>query len=137
MTSLRTERGIIASWLVKIVIGLAIFAFIAYDAGSILVNVFTLDSAAEDVAIAVSLEVTENLNTHWSDEEIYELAQDIVADPDEGVENARVIENGTNIDDDGVIHVKLRRTADSLIVKRIGAIEDWARATGDGTSGTT
>ena len=138
MTSLRTERGIVASWLAKIVIGMAIFGVIAYDAGSIMVNFFTLDSAADDLAIAVSLEVGNRGNaTNFTDPEIYDLAQDLVASPENGVEGAKVLRNGTSIDEEGVVHIKLRREADSLVVKRIGAIEDWAKATAEGSSGTT
>ena len=137
VTSIRNQRGLVASWLAKIVIGIAIFGVIAYDAGSILVNYFTLDSAADDVAIAMSLDIQRSNVNQFTDSEVYDLAKAIVASPDEGVEGARVVRNGTNIDDEGVIHVKLRRSADSLIVKRIGAIEDWAKATSEGTSNPT
>jgi hypothetical protein len=132
--TLRTESGIVASWLAKIVIGIAIFGVIAYDAGSILVNYFTLDSGADDLAIAMSLDITRSNANQFTDSEVFDLAKEIVADPDEGVEGAKVVRNGTHIDDQGVIHVKLRRSADTLIVERIGAIEDWAKATSEGTS---
>ena len=137
VTTLRNQRGLIASWLAKIVIGIAVFGVIAFDAGSILVNLFTLDSAADDVAIAISLEVTRSSANQFTDEEIFDLAREVVASPDNGVEGAKVLRKGTDVDDEGVVHVRLRRSADSLIVKRIGAIEDWAEATAEGSSGTT
>ncbi len=135
---LRDERGIIGDWIVKVVLGMAIFAVIAYDAGSILVNYFTLDSGADDVAVAVSTTVVTSSNAaQYTDEEIFQLAKAQVNSEDGGVEGARVLREGTNIDDAGVVHIRLRRTADSLIVSRIGAIAKWARATSDGQAGTT
>ena len=137
VTSIRNQRGIVASWLAKIVIGIAIFGVIAYDAGSIMVNYFTLDSAADDVAIAMSLDIQRANINEFTDNEVFVIAKEIVASPDEGVKGAKVLRSGTHIDDEGVIHVRLRRSAESLIVKRIGAIEDWAEATSEGTSNTT
>lgn len=135
--SIRDERGIIADWLVKVVVGIALFGVIAYDAGSILVNHFNLDSGANDVAIAVSTTVGTGSATNYTDSEIFELAKAEVEAEDGGVEGARVIRVGTRIDETGVVHIRLRRLADTLIVKRIGAMESWARATADGQAGTT
>lgn len=134
----RDERGIIADWLVKVVVGIVVFGVIAFDAGSILVNYFTLDSGANDVAIAVSTTVaTAGKANQFTDAEIFDLAKSEVNAEDRGVEGARVMRDGTRIDETGVVHVRLRRVADTLIVKRIGAIAKWARATADGQAGTT
>ncbi|HJR45220.1 MAG TPA: hypothetical protein VJ927_06400 [Actinomycetota bacterium] len=134
----RDERGIVADWLVKIVIGLAIFGVIGYDVGSILVNTFTLDSAADDIAVGVSLDIgAASRASQYTPDEVWRLAKARVEDEDEGVEGARVAKEGTFIDPTGVVHIKLRRAASTLIVERIGAIEDWARATADGQAGTT
>ena len=136
--SIRDERGIVADWLVKLVIGFAIFGVIAFDAGSILVNYFTLDSGADDVAIGVSTTVgTSSAASNYTPDEIRELALAEVNAEDGGVDGARVLKEGTDIDEAGVVHIRLRRVADTLIVKRIGAIAKWARATADGQAGTT
>lgn len=135
---LREQRGIVADWLVKLVIGFAIFGVIAFDAGSILVNYFTLDSGADDVAIGVSTTVgSSSAASNYTDQEIRELAIAEVNADDGGVDGARVMKEGTDIDDTGVVHIRLRRVASTLIVKRIGAIAKWARATADGQAGTT
>lgn len=136
--SIRNEGGIVGDWLIKLVIGFAIFAVIAFDAGSIMVNHFTLDSGADDVAIAVSITVgsSERAPTNYTPQEIRELALAEVNAEDGGVEGARVLREGTDIDDAGIVHVRLRRVADTMIVKRIGALADWARATADGQAGT-
>ena len=135
--SMRNERGIVGDWLVKVVLGIAIFGVIGYDAGSILVNYFTLDSGARDVAIAVSTTIGTGQARNFTDNEIYLMAQEEVGSEDAGVEGARVLREGTSVDDTGVVYVRLRRVADTLIVSRIGAIEKWARATADGQAGTS
>lgn len=134
----RNERGIIADWLVKVVLGIAIFGVIAYDAGSIAVNYFNLDSAANDVAIAVSTTVgTSSAARNYTPDEIFRLAKAEVEAEDGGVEDARVLREGTGVSPEGIVHVRLARVADTLIVSRIGAIKKWARATADGQAGTT
>lgn len=134
----RDERGIIGDWLVKLVIGFAVIGVIGFDAGSILVNYFTLDSGADEVAIAVSLTVgTSGAASNYTDQKIRDLAIAQVNSEEAGVEGARVLRQGTNIDQAGVVHIRLRRVADTLIVKRISAISKWARATADGQAGTS
>ena len=137
MTLHRNEQGIIADWLVKLVIGMVVFGVILFDVGAILVNFFTLDSAADDVAVAVSTDVRAGEVNQVTDQEIFKMVKEVVASPDNGVQDARVLRRGTGIDDEGAVTIRLRRVADTLVVGRIGAIEDWARATTNGRAGTT
>jgi hypothetical protein len=137
MTLHRNEHGIIANWLVKVVIGMVVFGVILFDVGAILVNFFTLDSAADDVAVAVSTDVGAEEVDQFTDQEIFKMVKEVVASPDNGVQDARVLRRGTGIDDEGTITIRLRRVAQTLIVSRIGAIEEWARATTNGRAGTT
>jgi hypothetical protein len=132
------ERGIVMDWLVKVVIGIAVFGVILFDAGSIAVNYFNLDSAANDVAIAVSTTVgTSSQARDYTADEIYRLAKSEVEAESGGVANARVLKEGTEISQEGIVRIRLRRVADTLIVERIGAIQKWARATADGQAGTS
>ncbi len=134
----RDERGIIGNWLVKLVIGFAVFGVIAFDAGSILVNVFTLDSHADDVAVAVSTTVgSSSTAANYTADEIRRLAIAKVTAEEGGIEGAKVMKQGTDIDEAGIVRIRLRRVANTLIVKRIDAIAKWARATADGQAGTT
>jgi hypothetical protein len=137
MTLHKNERGIIADWLVKVVIGMVVFGVILFDVGAILVNFFTLDSAADDVAVAVSTDVGAADVSQFTDQEVFQMVKTVVDSPDNGVKDARVLRRGTGIDEDGAITIRLRRIADTLIVERIGAIEDWAKATSNGRAGTT
>lgn len=132
------QRGIIGDWFVKLLIGFAIFGVIAFDVGSVLVNYFTLDSGADDVAVAVSTSVgASSRASNYTDEEIRQLALAQVNSEDGGVKGARVLRQGTYIDEAGIVHIRLRRVADTLIVKRIEPISKWARALADGQAGTT
>ena len=135
----RGERGIVVDWLIRVIIGLAVVGVVLFDAGSIMVNRFGLDSAANDVAVAVSTTVAGSAGhgVNLSDHEVFLEVKEVVQSEENGVSGARVVRKGTHIDDQGVIHVKLRRTADTLIVNRIDAISHWARATATGRAGTT
>ena len=137
MTLHQNEQGIIADWLVKLVIGMVVFGVILFDVGAILVNFFTLDSAADDVAVAISTDVGAGEVNQFTDQEILKMVKEVVASPDNGVQDARVLRRGTGIDEEGTITIRLRRVANTLVVGLIGAIEDWAQATTNGRAGTT
>jgi hypothetical protein len=131
MRFVEDERGVVIDWLLKLVLFLAVLGVVGYDAGSIAVNHFTLDSAANDTANAVSLAISErpfppNQNQLWLD------VKQLVASGETGAGTARVVEEGTFVDSFGIVHVTLRRKADTLIVKHIPAFSGWAKATADG-----
>ncbi len=132
----RDESGVILSWFLKVGVFLALIGVVGYDVGSIVVNNFSLSSSAEDVAIAVSISVDEMGSTNIPDFQIYTLAKEEVADEEAGVAGARVLQKGTHIDDDGVVHVRLRRRADTLVTGLIGPLEKRTIATVDGQAGT-
>jgi hypothetical protein len=125
----RDESGLIVSWLVRIVVVLALVGVVLFDAGAIAVNFFTLDGTADEVALAVSSDIATgaipvpNLectrrSTQPACRAVYEVGR---------AEDVRIV--SASFDQEGVFHVELKRTADTLIVGRIGPIEDWATAT--------
>ena len=119
------ERGIIIGWLGKLAIGFVLVAIVIFDGGSILVNFFTLDSTADEIAVQLTTDVgsgTLSLTTLEPQARI--LAQDA---------GARLV--SVTIENN-IVHVTLRRRAKTLVVGRIGPIKDWARATVDGQAGT-
>ena len=117
------ERGGIVKWL----IGLAIFGVIAFDAGSIIYNIFSLDAAADDIAVEVTTGATfDSVNNPGI---LKAKAKELATDKD-----AKLIE--FSIGTDGIVRLTLRRRAHTLVVSRISAIEDWARATGSGQAST-
>ena len=123
------EHGVIADWLLKLIAGIAIVGVIMFDAGSVLVNFFTLDSTAEDIATSITLSL--------ANKEIGATPREVELKAKELAKEAQVRLVKAEIDTEGVLHVKLRRTASTVVVSRIGPIEDWAKATADADASTS
>ena len=132
----KDESGVIVSWLVKVGLVLLVIGVVGFDVGSIIVNNWTLSTAAEDVAVSVSVSADERGSTSMADSQIYDLAVEVVEGEEEGVEGAKVLRKGTLIDDEGVVHVRLRRRAETLITHLIGPLKDRTIAVLDGQAGT-
>jgi hypothetical protein len=131
----RDESGIIVSWFLKVALFLAVVGVILFDVGSIVVNAFTLDSSADEIAIAVSLTVDTQPITAWTDPEVLELARTELKAS--GVEGARVLRKGTTVEpESGVVHIRLRRRASTFVTKYISFLEKYTIATGNGQAGT-
>ena len=126
---LRDERGIIVSWLVKLLIGLALVSVVLFDAGAIAVNAFTLSSTASDIANALATSVQQSGSASVSQSELEGQAKDLAHDAGAKLVSVTVDTN------ERVVKVKIRRKADTLIVSRVSAFEDWGRATAEGQSG--
>jgi hypothetical protein len=132
----RDERGIVISWLVKILVALAIAGVVLLDAGSIVVNYFSVQDTANQVAVAVAAEVgagasvVPNLRcTRRSADGPCKAAFEIARD-----EGVRI--TSATFDQQGVFHVEIKKTADTLVVGRIGAIESWATVTATAEAGS-
>lgn len=135
MKVLKDERGVVIDWLVKLLIFLSVLGIVGYDVVSIVTNTFTLDSSADDTAVAISTDFrTDQFGTN--DDEVFQRAEALVATGDTGAADATVVQELTNVDENGVVHVTLRRTAKTLVVRRIAAIRNWATATAEGTAST-
>lgn len=130
------ESGIILSWFLRVGLFLAVIGIVGFDVGSIIVNNLSLSSSAEDVAIAVSISVEDRGTTNLPDFTIFTMAKEVVADEANGVAGAKVLQNGTHIDDTGVVHVRLRRRADTLFTHLIGPLKKRTIAIVDGQAGT-
>jgi hypothetical protein len=123
------ERGIIADWLFKTVLVFVIVGVLLYEGGSIMVNFFTLDSKADEIIVEITNSITSNEiqgNTEAIKDEAERLAEEA------GVRLVKV-----NVNAEGTLHLRLKRTADTLVVSRITAIEDWAKATADARGSTS
>lgn len=132
----RDENGIVVAWLLRVVIGFAIVGVFVFDAGSIAINFFSLDGAADEVAVEVSTElatgadVTPNLkcgrrSTDPACRVVYEVARE---------KKVRIV--SAHFDQQGIFHVELERTAETLVVGHIGAISDWATASASAQADT-
>lgn len=127
MRSLLDERGVLLAWFAKIIVGLAMAAVIAYDSSAIIVNYFGLDTAADAVAVAVSSRVSDGSLT--SPLAIHQAAALAARH-----ERAKLV--GAHVGTDEVIHVRLRRTAHTLVVEHLAPIRSWGTATTAAQSST-
>ena len=119
------ERGIIVSWLAKLAVAFALVAVLVFDGGSIVINFFTLDSTADEIAIKLTTgDLGRTLTQSALEQEAEILAKEA---------GARLVEVRL---ENNIVYITLRRRADTLVVGRIGPIKDWARATAEGQSGT-
>ena len=130
MNLIRDERGLIGNWLLKLLVVTAIVGVILFDAGSIAVNFFGLDATADDVAVSLSNQVAQSSGRPLTDAEIEAQALVLAKDAD-----ARLVSVQYDSANDQ-ISVTLRRKANTLIVGRIGPLEDWGRATAEGKADT-
>jgi hypothetical protein len=127
--NLSDERGILVSWLVKLLLGLAIAGLILFEVGAIAVNTFTLSSSANDIAIALATSVQTSGSTNVSEAQLEGQARELIKEV-----GAKLVE--LEVDKvDRVVRITLRRRADTLFVQRFNAIAGWGKATADGQSG--
>ncbi len=138
---MKDERGVVLNWLVKLILGLAIGGVILFDTASIVVNFFGLDSAADEVAN----QITTNIAAGAIPESDLPLVKQCVKSPTVNELcrqlNAAARKHETrllkaNVDQKGNLKLRFRRTADTLVVDKIGFIEDWAVATVESSSST-
>ena len=130
------ESGIILNWLVKVVLFLAVLGVVGFDAGSIVVNKVTLSTSAKDVAVAVSLTVNDSPTANFTDTQIYDMAVAVVTSEDDGVAGAKVVRKGTELDDEGIVHIRLRRKANTIVAKYIGPLKKYTVGLESGQAGT-
>lgn len=115
----------IVGWLGRLVLVFAVLAIVAYDAGSIIVNHVTLDSTSNDIAVAISVDAVPRRPAATT-QAFEPAARDLAEEA-----GARLAD--FEVTPDGDVTVRLRRKASTLIVGRISAIADWARADAETT----
>jgi len=133
--SIRDERGVVTGWFVRILLGLAVAGVVLFDAAALVINYFGLDSTADDMAIALTTEF-DNVGTRPMVncdvrapsgppfcQEAHRLAQE---------NSATLLE--ASIDQEAIVSIRLRRTADTVLVKRVGFLKKYGVARAQGRS---
>ena len=121
----RDERGVITGWFVKLLIGFAVLGVVIYDGGSIMVNLFTLDSRADEIAIELTTGVSPGSLTLAA---LEPRAREAAKESGARLSSIRI--------EDNIVYVELKRKASTLVVGRISFLEDWTRSTAQGQAGT-
>lgn len=135
--TLRDESGVVFAWFVRVLLGLAVAGVILFDAAALVINYFGLDSAADEMAVAVSTDVERlapgqviNCDVKNAVGPPFCLTAHELANEHE----ATLLQ--ASVDTEGVITIRLRRTADTVIVKRVGFLKKYGVARAQGTAGT-
>ena len=119
----------IGGFLGKMILGFLLVAVVLYDGGSIAINFFTLDSTADEIAVALSTEIPPGTTTP-NPQALEQSAKQRASAS--GAKLLSVSYDATT----KVIQLRIRRRASTLVIGRIGPIEHWAKATAEGQAGT-
>ena len=130
MVNLRDERGVIIDWLGKVLLVLAILGTIAYEAGAIAVNYFSLDSKANEIALEIATDIQGGVLTEHNEQAIEAATRALAKNAD-----ARLVAYAFDRERD-TFHVTLKRSADTLIISRIDATKEWTVARSNGQAPT-
>ena len=120
MSPLRDERGVIVDWLARTVLFLALLGLVLFDGVSTGVNYLGLQGLADETAVAVGADLTGTSRPTES-----QIAEEAAVLAEE--HGARLVK--AEMDSQGVVLIKMRRTAKTLLLGRISAAKKWTRAT--------
>ena len=130
MVSITDERGVVVDWLAKMILILGILGFLAFEAGSLAVNYFGLDSKANEIALEIATDIQDGALPETNDLVIERAARALARDAD-----AKLV--AVTYDREAhLLHVTLKRSASTLLISRLGATEDWGVARSNGQAPT-
>ena len=120
----------ISGWLVRLLVVFALVAVLLVDTGAVVVNFFALDSKADEVAVSLATSITNDELPRNNPQALEDAAKTLAGEAD-----ARLLK--VEIDEGGVVSVRLRRMADTLVLGRIAALKSWMTATADARAGSS
>jgi hypothetical protein len=127
MNLISDERGVVVDWLARLILGLAVAGVLVFDSGSLVVNYVGLDSTADDIANILATDISSgDLSTQFT---LENRAKELAGDA-----GARVV--GIGIDPQGVLDLRLKRKANTLVVRYIGPLKEWTVATAKARAST-
>jgi hypothetical protein len=119
--ALGDDRGdALMGWLLKIAVVLGVVGIALFDAISIGSTSVTIADQGSYAARAASEVWQQNKDL----QETYAAA--VVAAQEENAENS-VATKDFRVDEDGTVHLTVTRTAPTIVVRRIGPLQKWAR----------
>jgi Flp pilus assembly protein TadG len=120
------ESGIVTSWLIKVVVGIALVGLVFVEGGSIIFTKLTVQDAAESAATAGVDYLSRNPQDCRGADGI---ARGAVANKD----SEAAVTRSTCLSD-GRFRVTVRKEATTMVVERIPPISDWAVAVSTATA---
>ena len=106
----------VAGWLFRVVLSFAVVGVLLFDAGAIAVNYLALDSTADDIANALETDLESVANRSALREHAQVLAEEA---------RARLLK--AEVDPQGVLRLRVRRPAKTLLAHRVDALKKWTR----------
>jgi hypothetical protein len=120
----RNQDGVVVSWLMKLALFTAVAAFILLNAGAIVTNMFSLSDKADEIAISLSTTMAgHTLSTYQLQQEGEQMASK---------SGAKLVKIW--VDDQNVLHVKLKRAANVALIDRVKALKKFIVAKETGSS---
>ena len=116
----RAEHGVVAAWLVKIVLLVAVGGILVYEAGALFVNHVTLASTADDIVHELSADAAAS-GQQATASALMPAATLLARDAE-----ARLV--ALEVDPHGVLRIRLRRPAQTIVVRNVDALRKWGRA---------
>jgi hypothetical protein len=123
----RDRGSIVVGWLGKIAITLAIVGVALFDGVSVGVAHMNAQDDANAAASAANAEWSQTHDIQGA----YNAAVDSISNSDE-----TVLTKGFTIDQDGTVHLVLRRTATTLVMAKIGPLKKYTVFTVQGEATT-
>jgi hypothetical protein len=122
----RRERGdIVLGWLTKLAVVLGVAGIVLFDGISVAVTSVNVTDQANSAAIDAS--------DTWVATKDVQKAYLSAVQSAQNADKLNVVDAKTfRIDADGTVHVRLSRTATTLVLYRIGPAKKWADITQDG-----
>jgi len=127
---LTTEDGVVLDWLLKLFVVGTIITVILFDAAAVAVNSIALSGTADEAAAQVSGEIARGSLMSTDAQAVKALAVEIARSSGARVSRAKITFNG-------ILRIRLRRRATTLVLGRIGPLEHLAVATATTRTGTT
>jgi hypothetical protein len=115
-------------WLAKLVVGLAIFGVIGFDAIAIMASHVSLTDDADSAAEAANRVWVES---HGNVQAAYDAALAVATE-----HNAQAPVTDFSVTRDGTVHLRLTRTATTILVKHIGPLKKEADVSAVGEAQT-
>ena len=106
----------VAGWLFRVLLSFAVVGLLLFDTGAIAVNYLTLESTADDIANALETDVESGSNRSALHQQAQVLAEDA---------EARLLR--AEVDPAGVLLLRIRRPAKTLLAHKVDALRKWTR----------
>lgn len=119
------DRGdVLISWFIRLAAVLAVLGVLAFDGIAVVATRLQVADAANSDAVAAS--------DAWQQTHVAQKAYDAALSA--GKPGDTIAPTSFRVDPDGTVHLQLRRTARTIVLRRWSTSAAWASVTGEGTA---